>query len=660
MSDLTAEWTGPYGLPDFSAATAEAFPDAFDRALAAHRAEIAAIKADPAPADFANTVEALERAGRALNRVGAVFFTLASSDTTPELQAVERGIAPKLSAHRSAILMDPELWARIKAVPEEGLGPEQARVLELTRRRFRKAGADLDEAGRRRLAEIGERLAVLGTEFAQAVLKDEQDWGLTLGEDDVSGLSDDLVSAARAEGAARGIDAPVISLSRSLVEPFLAQSDRRDLRETAWRAWTGRGETTTWPLIAETLELRAEKAALLGHDSFAAWKLQDQMAKTPEAVEDLLMRVWAPARAQAEAEAEALAAMAAEAGMNGPLEPWDWRHWAAKRQAAAFDEQAAKPYLTLDGVIAAAFDVAGRLFGLSFRPADVPLPHPDARAWEVRQGERVVGLFIGDYFARSSKRSGAWASGLQPAQKLWEPGHPIILNTMNFAKGDPTLLSLDDARTLFHEFGHALHGLLSEVTYPSISGTAVARDFVELPSQLYEHWLTVPEVLETHARHYRTGAPMPAEMIAAIRESERRDQAFRTVEYLGSALVDLEMHRETDAAAADPAAFEAAVLARIGVPRAIAMRHRSPHFLHVFAGDGYSAGYYSYMWSEVMDADAFRAFEETGDPFDGATAARLLDHVLSAGGRQEPDAAYRAFRGRLPGPDALLEGRGLA
>ena len=661
MTDLTAPWQAPYALPDFNAVRAGDFEPAFERAMAEHRVEIAAIRNDPAPADFDNTVVALETAGRPLSRVASVFFTLAGADTTPELQRIEREIAPRLATHRSAILMDPDLWARLQAVPENGLAPEQARVLELTRRRFRKAGADLDAHGRARLAEIDARLATLGTAFAQAVLADEQGWTLTLGEGDRAGLSDDLLAAARAEGATRGIDAPVITLSRSLVEPFLEQSDRRDLRETAWRAWTGRGEATTWPLIAETLTLRAERAGLLGFACYADWKLSDQMARTPAAVEELLMRVWRPARAQAEAEGASLAAIAAEAGLNGPLEPWDWRRLAAGRRAGELDPEAAKPYLPLDRVIEAAFDVAGRLFGLSFEEVEgLALPHRDARAWEVRRDGAFLGLFVGDYFARSSKRSGAWASGLAPAQKLWEPGHPIILNTMNFARGDPTLLSPEDARTLFHEFGHALHGLMSEVTHPSISGTNVARDFVELPSQLFEHWLTEPEILRAHARHWRTGAPMPEDMIAALRAGERQGQAFRTLEYLASALVDLEMHRLAPGAEADPQALEHEVLARIGMPRAIAMRHRSPHFLHVFAGAGYAAGYYSYLWSEVMDADAFNAFGEAGDPFDPDTAARLARTVLAAGARVEPDEAYTAFRGRLPGVEALLEGRGLA
>jgi peptidyl-dipeptidase Dcp len=453
----------------------------------------------------------------------------------------------------------------------------------------------------------------------------------------------------------------VITLARSSVEPFLASTPRRELRETAWLAWTARGETTNWPIIAETLALRGEQARLLGFASYADYRLADQMAKTPAAVRDLLMRIWEPARARALEEEASLAALARADGIER-LEPWDWRYYAERlrRERHALSDAEIKPYLPLDRVIAAAFDVARRLFGLTFREVEgLPLPHPDARAWEVRRNGTVLGLFIGDYFARPSKRSGAWASGLNPQQRLWSPERPVIQNTLNLAKGEPTLLSFDDARTLFHEFGHALHGLLSDVTYPSISGTRVARDFVELPSQLYEHWLSVPDVLAEHARHHSTGEPMPAEIIERLRAAETFNQGFQTVEYLASAIVDMEMHAP-EAEGRDPKAIEAETLARIGMPHAIAMRHRSPHFLHVFAGAGYAAGYYSYIWSEVMDADAFAAFEEAGDPFDPALAARLAETVLSAGGRAEPEECYVAFRGRMPGIEPLLAGRGLA
>ncbi|MEM6974392.1 MAG: M3 family metallopeptidase [Pseudomonadota bacterium] len=661
---LLAPWTTPYALPPFDRIEPGHFVPAFEIAMAEHRAEIDAIKAEAAPADFANTIEALERAGRSLNRVASVFYTLAASHTSDALQAIEREMAPKFADHRNAILLDEALYARIDAVPAEGLEDEQARVLELTLRRFRKSGAALDAAGRKRLAEIGARLATIGTAFGQSVLKDEADWVMWLEAGDLDGLPDWLVAAAKSEATRRGReDGHAITLSRSSVEPFLIFSTRRDLRETAWRGWTGRGEADNWPVIAETLSLRDERAKLLGFDDFAAWRLSDQMAKTPAAVADLLDRVWVPARARAEHETAALQAIAAEDGMNDPIAPWDWRHYAERerRRLHDIDEAETKPYLALDNVIEAAFDVANRLFGLSFRAVEgLALYHPDCRAWEVSDSDgRHLGLFIGDYHARPTKRSGAWASGLRGQQRLWAPGRPVITNTMNFAEGTPTLLTFDDARTLFHEFGHALHGLMSDVTFPSIAGTAVARDFVELPSQLYEHWLSTPEVLQKHARHIETGEAMPMAMIEKLRGASTFNQGFATVEYCASALVDLRMHIAAGEAAADPQAFQAKVLDEIGMPGAIVMRHASPHFLHVFAGEGYAAGYYSYLWSELMDADAFAAFEEAGDVFDAGLAARLAASVLSAGGRQEPEDAYVGFRGAMPGVEPLLKGRGL-
>jgi peptidyl-dipeptidase Dcp len=481
-------------------------------------------------------------------------------------------------------------------------------------------------------------------------------------------LPDFLLSAAAREAKARGKAGQyAITLSRSSIEPFLSFSARRDLRETAWRAWTSRGEETNWPLVDETVRLRAERARLLGFANFAELKLHDQMAKTPQAVRDLLMAVWEPARKRAGEEADALSALAAQEGANITLAPWDWRFYAEKQRKREhdLDEAETKPYLQLDAMIEAAFDVANRLFRLSFREIEgLALHHPDARAWEVLGADGGhLGLFIGDYFARPSKRSGAWMSELRGQQKLWKPGRPIVMNTLNIApggEGEPALLTYDDALTIFHEFGHALHGLMSDVTYPFIAGTSVAQDFVELPSQLYEHWLSVPEVLDAHARHYKTGAPMPAEMISRLKAAKNFNQGFATVEYTSSALVDLEMHLLGDTGNFDAKAFEAGILERIGMPEAIAMRHATPHFQHVFSGEGYSAGYYSYMWSEVMDADAFKAFEEAGDVFDPGTAERLAKFVYSAGGRQEPEAAYLAFRGKIPGVEALLEGRGLA
>ena len=511
---LLQPWTGAYDLPNFAEIELSHFRPAFDAALAEQEAEFEAIAGSAETPGFANTIEALERHGQLLDRVGAIFWNRASGDTNPEIQEIEREIGPRLSQHFSRQLTDPRIFARIEAVVAQGtdgLTPEQARVLDKTHQMYVRAGAKLDDAGKARMSEIMSRLSELGTAFGQTVLKDEADWSMALGADDLDGLPQFLIDSARSEAESRGVEGYVITLSRSSVEPFLTFSTRRDLREKAHRAWAGRGEGSNWPLIAETVKLRHERARLLGYKSFAEYKLDDQMAKTPARVRELLMAVWEPAKARAGEEAAALQALAAEEGANIELAPWDWRHYAEKvrKRDHDLDEAEIKPYLKLENMIEAAFDVAGRLFGLSFKPVEVPLPHPDARAWEVLRGETHVGIFVGDYFARASKRSGAWMSGLRSQQALWAPERPVITNTCNFAKADPALLSWDDARTLFHEFGHALHGLLSDVTYPFISGTSVARDFVELPSQLYEHWLSVPEILATHARHHETGEPLP-------------------------------------------------------------------------------------------------------------------------------------------------------
>jgi peptidyl-dipeptidase Dcp len=595
--------------------------------------------------------------------------------------AIERDMAPLLAAHRNRIHLHDGLYARIKALwdrrAELGLTGEEARVLERYAVTFRRAGAGLPQATRARIAAIGERLAELGTAFSQNVLADEQAYALVLeGEADMAGLSEGARAAAKAAAEERGLPGKhAITLARSSVEPFLQSSARRDLREKTYAAWIARGQsggvTDNRAIIAETLALRSERAKLLGYPTFAHYRLEDAMAKTPEAVAALLDGVWAKARVRAEEDRDALQALAQAEGGNFALAAWDWRYYAEKLRKARCDIDAAElaPYLALENMISAAFDVAHRLFGLSFREVhDVPVWHPDVRVWEVSgpQG-RLEGLFFGDYFARSSKRSGAWMTTLRTQDKLAQDKldgevRPLVVNVMNFAKassGEPVLLSFDDARTLFHEFGHALHALLSDVTFPMISCTNVPTDFVELPSQLYEHWLEEPEVLRRFARHCRTGAPMPEDLLRRLIAARTFNQGFATVEYVGSAFVDLEFHRQAEVGP-DPAAFEAGVLERIGMPAEIGMRHRSPHFLHVFAGGGYAAGYYSYMWSEVLDADAFEAFRETGDAFDPATAARLRDSILSAGGSRDAEELYKAFRGRLPTPDALMRKRGLA
>ena len=665
---LLQDWTTPFAIAPFDAITDEDFAPALEDALAAHRTEIAAIAEAGEAASFANTIEALEAAGRALDKVLGVFFTVAGADSNPVREDLQRQFSPKLAAHFSEISSNTALFARVSDVWKRrdalDLTDEQARVLMLTHRGFVRAGAALEGAAADRMNEIKSRLAVLGTTFTQNLLADEREWFMALSEDDLEGLPEFVVDAARAAGAEKGEEGPVVTLSRSLITPFLQFSPRRDLRQKAFAAWEARGanggETDNRDIAAEILALREERAKLLGYESFAAYKLETEMAKTPEAVRDLLMAVWEPARAQASADAEILQKMMQDDGVNGDLAPWDWRYYAEKRRAAEhdLDEAALKPYFQLDRMIDAAFDCATRLFGLQFAPLDVPLYHPDCRAWEVTRDGRHLAVFIGDYFARGSKRSGAWCSAMREQAKYPEVQTPVVINVCNFAKADPALLSYDDARTLFHEFGHALHQILSNVTYGSVSGTTVARDFVELPSQLYEHWLEVPEVLAAFATHAKTGAAMPQEMLEKVLGAATFDMGFQTVEYVASAMVDLAFH--DGPAPADPMQMQREVLDELGMPSAITMRHATPHFAHVFAGDGYSSGYYSYMWSEVMDADAFEAFEEAGSAFDPQRARDLERHILSTGGSQDAAALYVAFRGRLPGVEALLKGRGLA
>ncbi|QLF68682.1 M3 family metallopeptidase [Peteryoungia desertarenae] len=686
MSEATAfnsalvVWDGHEGLPNFNSVADGDFAPAFAQTMAEHEAEIEEIAQNPEMPTFDNTITALEVAGDGLSRVSALFWNKAGANTNPAIQALEREIAPKMSRHYSKIGMNAALFARIDDLwtrrVELDLTVEQTRVLERHWKGFVKAGAKLPKAEQERLAEINERLASLGANFGQNVLADESSWILPLsGEDDLAGipafLRDAMASAAAAHG---GGHSHVVTLSRSIIEPFLTFSERRDLRETAFKAWTSRGinggETDNRDIVKETLALRAEKASLLGYKDYASYKLDDTMAKTPEAVNGLLMQVWEKAVSQARAEEAELAALIADEGKNHEVAPWDWRHYAEKLRAQkfSFSEAELKPYLQLEKIIEACFDVAGRIFGIRA----VPLPnvvgyHPDVRVFEIRdRNDMLVALFLGDYFARPSKRSGAWMSSFQSQHRLplknGRQGElPIIYNVCNFAKpepGKPALLSLDDARTLFHEFGHAAHGMLSDVTYPSVSGTGVSRDFVELPSQLYEHWLTVPEILKTYAVHYQTGEPMPQALLAKVLAARTFNAGFNTVEFTSSALVDMAFH--TRGAVEDPIAVQSEVLAKIGMPASIVMRHATPHFQHVFSGDGYSAGYYSYMWSEVLDADAFAAFEETGNPFDPDTAGKLKTHIYASGGSVDPEEAYKAFRGKMPNPEAMLKKKGLA
>ncbi|WP_421856131.1 M3 family metallopeptidase [Oricola sp.] len=672
-SPLT-EWTGPHGLPDYEAIGDADFEAVIKASFDAHLAEIDGIAANPDAPTFENTIEALEKAGEALSRVSAIFFNLAGSHSNDTIRAVERTVSPLYARHRTAVSSNRKLFARIDGLwqkrDELGLTVEQMRVLERSWKGFVRSGAALEGDAQKRFGEISERLATLGTQFSQNVLKDESDWLLLLdGADDLAGLPAWLVDALASVAEERGHPGRhAVSLSRSIADPFLTFSSRRDLREKVYTAWQARGQnggdSDNTAVIAETLKLRQEKATLLGYNSFSDYALDDTMAKTAENVGALLDTVWEKALVRAEQETADIAALIAAEGHNHPPAKWDWRYYAEKirKQRFDFSDEDIKPYMQLDKIIEAAFAVATRLFGLTFTEIEgVALHHPDARLWAVKDADGTHrALFVGDYFARPSKRSGAWMSGLQSQARLTGET-PIILNTMNFAKppeGKPAFLSFDDARTLFHEFGHALHGMLSDVTYPSVSGTSVSRDFVELPSQLYEHWLTVPEVLNTYAVHAETGEPMPQALIDKVLAAQTFNAGFDTVEYTASALVDMAYHASGQVPA-EPLAHEAEVLADIRIPDAIGMRHRSPHFQHIFSGEGYASGYYSYMWSEVMDADAFAAFEETGDPFNPEIAAKLRTHVLASGGTVDPEDAYTAFRGRLPTPDAMLKGRGL-
>ncbi|PIB23957.1 peptidase M3 [Amylibacter kogurei] len=670
QNPLLSEWNTPFSIPPFDEIENQHFAAAFDHAFQVERANIDEIGNNKDAPSFSNTIGALDQDG-IMDRVLGVFHNLAGSVSNPELEALQRDLSPRYAAFHSETMMNEKLFARIdtlyQARETAGLNAEQLRVLELYHRMFVRAGANLAGDDRKRLSTIMQRLAELGTEFTQNLLADERDWFMELSETDLDGCPSFLKSAANQAAQERDKDSYVITLSRSLIVPFLQFSPRRDLRETAFNAWVKRGEnggdTDNIDIVTETLQLREERANLLGYDTFADFKLETEMAKTPANVRDLLMAVWEPAKAAANADAAKLTRLMHDDGINEDLAPWDWRYYAEKLRKAEhdLDESELKPYFQLDQMIEASFDCANKLFGLTFKPLDVPLYHPDARAWEVLKDGRHMAVFIGDYFARSSKRSGAWCSRFrgQSVQNGVDI-RPITVNVCNFAKapkGEPALLTFDDARTLFHEFGHALHSMLSDVTYGFISGTSVARDFVELPSQLYEHWLSVPEVLEQFARHADTGEAMPRELLDRLLAAENFDQGFATVEYTASALVDLAFH--TEPAPSDPMAKQADVLAALDMPAAITMRHATPHFAHVFSGDGYSSAYYSYMWSEVMDADAFAAFMETGDAFDKNTAQKLHDHIYSVGGSKPADVLYTEFRGSLPKVDALLKGRGL-
>jgi peptidyl-dipeptidase Dcp len=672
---LLAPWPGPWGgVPPWDAVAPGLFPDAFGRAIVEQHAEVAAIAGAAAAPTFDNTIVRLEGVGRMLDRLQVLFGVMVENMSSPEYQALDQTWSPRLAAASDEIVFNRTLFRRIEVVHAgrhtAGLTAEQLRLVERVYERFVRSGARLDDTQQARLGQINQDLAALFADFSARILADENTCVSFESEADLAGLSASQVASARAEAVERGVpDKWVIVNTRSSVDPFLASSDRRDLREKVWRAFKSRGDNNdahdTKVLIVRVVRLRGERARLLGYETHAHWRMADTMAKDPEKAQALMMRVWPAAVARVREEVRDMRALAEAEGAAITIEPWDYLYYAEKVRRARFDidQNDIRPYFELEQMIQAAFWSAGELFGLSFREntGDLPVFHPDVRTWEVTDTATGahIGVFYGDNYARPGKRSGAWAEIYRWREDLDGVHTPIASNNNNFIKGapgEPTLLSIDDVRTLFHEFGHALHSLLSEVTYPSLGPTP--RDFVEVPSQLNEYWARVRPVLDRFARHCTTGEPMPQALVDRILAAETFNQGYVTVEYLACALLDMQLHLLPDGID-DVAAFERDALTRIGMPHEVALRHRLPQFSHLFGSDAYSAGYYSYLWSEVMDADARGAFEEAGDPFDRATADRLRKFLLAPGNSTDRAEAYRQFRGRDPEPDALLAGRGL-
>jgi peptidyl-dipeptidase Dcp len=673
---LLADWKTPFSLPPFDQIRASHFAPAFEAAMRSQRDEVEAIAGEADAPDFDNTVAAFDRSGRLLSRIEAAFHALAASHTSPAIQAVQRDLAAPLAAHDSAVMMHAGLFARIDAVHagrhEAGLDPEQLRLVERLHVDFVRAGARLDADQQPRYAQIMERLAQLTTRFAQNVLADEAGFQLELSDADLEGLPPFVRASARQAASDRGLGegTHVVTLSRSLIVPFLTFSTRRDLRERAWKAWVGRGEaegeTDNHEVARDILRLRQEQAWMHGHASYADYALANTMAGNIASVNNLLDDVYMRALSALKDERDAVHESLRDAGVAAPFMAWDWRFGSERvRQSRyAFDDGEVKPYFSLDRMVQAAFDCAHRLFGVRMLRNDaIPVYHPDVVPYEVHDGDRLIGIFLHDNFARQTKRSGAWMSSLRLQSRNGGVDLPVIMNNNNFAKGapgEPTLLSFDDARTLFHEFGHGLHGLLSNVTYQRLSGTNVLRDFVELPSQLFEHWLLEPEVIARHARHWQTGETIPETLVRRLQEARRWGQAYETVRYAGSALVDMAVHsRQDKEPPADLPEFEAATLARLNLPPEVGVNHRLLHFQHLFSGAAYAAGYYVYLWAEVLDADAFDAFKEAGDAFDPVVAARLRQCIYGAGDSVPPQQAYAAFRGRMPSIEPLLRKRGL-
>jgi peptidyl-dipeptidase Dcp len=673
---LLANWSGSYnGVPPFDKVEVRYFKPAIEAAMEENLKEIETITSNTAAPDFENTIAAMERAGKNLSRVITVYGIWSSNMNSTEFQTVEREMAPKLAAFNDRITQNEKLFQRIETVynnrDRAGLNAEQKRLAWLYHNNFVRAGAKLNASSKSRLSEINQTLAGLFTRFSQNVLADENNQFITLtSEADLAGLPPSLRDAASGAANARNLQGSyVINNTRSSIDPFLTYSTNRSLREKAWRMFVNRGDNggaqDNNAIITEILQLRAERAALLGYKTHAHWRLENTMAKTPERAMNLLENVWTPAVARVKEEVADMQALANKEGANIIIEPWDYKFYAEKvrKQKYDLDFNEVKQYMQLDNLREGMFWVAGELFNFNFTPIqDVPVFHPDVKVWEVKDktSGRHIGLWYFDPYARTGKRSGAWMNAYRRQERVMGNVTTIVSNNSNFVKGnpgEPVLISWDDAETLFHEFGHALHGLSSNVTYPTLSGTLVARDYVEFPSQLLEHWLSTPEVLQRFALHYQTGKPIPPSLVQKIENASTFNEGFATTEYLASALIDMKLHLE-GAKKIDPDAFERETLESMGMPREIVMRHRTPHFTHVFASDGYSAGYYSYLWSDVITADAFGAFTDAGGPYDKTVAERLRNHIFSVGNSVDPEEGYRNFRGRDPQVEALMRKRG--
>jgi len=675
---LLAKWEGPYGgVPPFDQVQIPLFKPALEAAMTEQLAEVDRIAKNTAAPTFDNTIVALERAGGTFDRVTTLYGVWGATMNGPEFQVVQREMAPKLAAFGDQITQNEPLFKRIEAVynsPEKAkLNAEQKRLVWVYFTNFVRSGARLAPEAKARLSQINQELAGLYTKFSQNVLAEENNQFLLIkSEEELAGLPQSLRDAAAAAAETKKQPgAWVIMNTRSAIDPFLTYSDRRDLREKAWRMFVNRGdngdEHDNNATITQILQLRAERAKLLGYKTHAHWRLENAMAKTPERAMELMEAVWKPAVARVHEEVRDMQVLADKEGAKITIEPWDYRYYMEKVRKAKYDldQNEVKPYLQLEKLREGIFWVAGELFNFNFTPlTNVPVAHPDIRVWEVtdKTTKRHIGLWYFDPYARAGKRSGAWMNAYRSQERINGEITTIVSNNANFIKGkpgEPLLISWDDATTMFHEFGHALHGLNSNVTYPTLSGTAVARDYVEFPSQLMEHWLSTPEVLQRFALHYQSGKPIPQDLVDRIKRSATFNQGFATVEYLSAALVDMKLHLAGDRKI-DPDAFEKETLAELGMPKEIVMRHRTPQFLHVFGSDGYSAGYYSYLWSDVLTADAFGAFVEGKGPYDKTVAERLRKNIFSVGNTVDPAEGYRAFRGRDPKVDALMKKRGFS